>query len=82
MGGSAVGVDVGEGITDKVVVEGFAVGCVGTPVEGPFGVSVELVVVVMLLAAVEVDGCMLVTSLAQLLLVGPAHERTPNKKHI
>ena len=62
VGGSAAGVDVGEGITDKVVVEGIAVDCVGAPVEDPVEVSVETVVFVLLLAVVEADGGMLVTS--------------------
>ena len=66
LGGSAGGVDVGEGVTDDVAVE----------------VSVKLVMVVLLLDVVEVDGGMAVTSLAQLLLVGPAHEKTPNEKGI
>ena len=73
LGGSA-----GEGVTDDVAVE-VVVDCVGTSVEDPVEVSVKLVVVVLLLDVVEVDGGMVVTSLAQLLLVGPAHDKTPNK---
>ena len=66
LGGSTVGTDVDKGSVDDSV-------------EGSVGGSVNLVIIVLLLVAVEVGGAMLVTSSAQLLLVGPALERVPTK---
>ena len=56
-------------------------GSVEGSVEGSVDRSVNLVMTVLLLVAVEVGGGMLVTSSPQLLLVGPALERLPNKRH-
>ena len=72
LGGSAVGEGMVEGC-DGGSVEGSVVGSVVGSDGGWVGESVDLVMTV--LAAVEVGGGMLVTSSAQLLLVGTVHER-------
>ena len=73
MGGSAVGVGMVEGFTDRIVVESSG----GSSVEGCVGVSVELAMIVLLLVAMEVGCGMPVASTSQLMLVGPACERNP-----
>ena len=70
-----------EGSNDGVVVEGSDAvsveGCDDVPVGDTDGVSCELVMILLLLAAVEVGDGMPVASPVQLLLVGPVHERNP-----
>ena len=72
LGGSAVGAGKVEGC-DGGSVEGSVVGSVVGSEGGWVRESVDLVMTV--LATVEVGGGMLVTSSAQLLLVGTVHER-------